>query len=640
MISIEDSRFTSPKYSATINELRKFFAKYWLVVFIFGSVVAFTQATLFLTKEAKGDIAIIKSSFFIDHTYELTFASVNALPDEQWRERDVESLKFRPANGKIWLKIAIPAQKEKSAYLRFNNPSINTVDIKLLTASQTNKDQSVLLADFNVGDRKAFHTRDIALPEFVIPLNLPQQASRLFISISPELAIDLNFGLWSQQGLIEFNNHISIFFGIVFGYLAALFCYSLTMYATVQKSEYLWYGLYLGGFLLHAMTLSGFAFQYLWPEGTGLQAIMSGVSLSLSFLCLVKFTQKIIATKSKRYNQGFNFLVYGHVASCLMSVFTQNPLFLKFHLVAVALTAISVPLICSAIAKEGSKVARFFVLVWLVYLVTCLIAILGILDYIYWPLNHVYTLMLGFHIESLLIGSALIYGYRMTYIQTLKMKELALKEKEKSLHAKNQILKLQQDAKDKLEEQVKAQTTQLESALSNLSLASAELQIIRNLDGLTGLPNRLAFEEGLDRLCQSSLELGLPLCICVVDIDHFKKVNDCYGHIAGDDCLRAVSAQLKNSFDLKDFHYCRYGGEEFIIASLLPIEQVLKTVEHFRLTLEEMTIRSGAHEISITISAGIASKKLRKVSDSRRVLSLADENLYLAKHKGRNLVVA
>jgi len=199
---------------------------------------------------------------------------------------------------------------------------------------------------------------------------------------------------------------------------------------------------------------------------------------------------------------------------------------------------------------------------------------------------------------------------------------------------------LQKDAQLKLQAQVKQQTLQLENALNNLSLASKELEQLRNVDGLTGLPNRLAFDEALDELAKTAVDFAKPLCLAVVDIDHFKQVNDTYGHLAGDDCLRAFSQLLKDTFERRDYSFCRFGGEEFVVASLLPFKQFEKQLNIFKDALQALDIQTSAGIIKIKTSAGIASKRLIDSADTRKLYAKADENLYLAKQKGRNLVIA
>ena len=128
--------------------------------------------------------------------------------------------------------------------------------------------------------------------------------------------------------------------------------------------------------------------------------------------------------------------------------------------------------------------------------------------------------------------------------------------------------------------------------------------------------------------------------MAVIDIDHFKQVNDTYGHLAGDECLRVFSGLIKECFNLSDYAYCRYGGEEFVLASLLPLEQVEARLNVFKDRVQALQVCANGTNISFTASAGLAGENLKDANDTRKLYAKADKKLYQAKESGRNLVVA
>jgi len=163
------------------------------------------------------------------------------------------------------------------------------------------------------------------------------------------------------------------------------------------------------------------------------------------------------------------------------------------------------------------------------------------------------------------------------------------------------------------------------------------------VDGLTGLPNRRRFDEQLKSEWNRAKRHGTPLSLLMIDIDYFKKYNDTYGHLGGDDCLKSVAgcllAQAKRSTDLM----ARWGGEEF--AALLPetgIDQALAIAETMRLEVQSLRI---SHESSlvnpyVSISTGVASIVPSDDSSIDALIKSADEALYRAKQNGRNRVEA
>jgi diguanylate cyclase (GGDEF)-like protein len=158
-------------------------------------------------------------------------------------------------------------------------------------------------------------------------------------------------------------------------------------------------------------------------------------------------------------------------------------------------------------------------------------------------------------------------------------------------------------------------------------------------DGLTGLYNRRFTFARLDEELSRAKRHNLSIACVVIDLDHFKKVNDEYGHLAGDTALRNVSEMLLRHARKEDLP-CRYGGEEFLL--VLPQTHTAGAVtltERIRESLEKEAIRTDEGLVHITLSAGIAAFPENGAATPDDLLRLADAALYEAKEKGRNRVV-
>lgn len=160
-------------------------------------------------------------------------------------------------------------------------------------------------------------------------------------------------------------------------------------------------------------------------------------------------------------------------------------------------------------------------------------------------------------------------------------------------------------------------------------------------DALTGLYNRRYMESHLATLMDQAAARGKPLALLVLDIDHFKAVNDGHGHDAGDDVLREFALRMRKSIRGLDLA-CRYGGEEFVIVmpeTDMPVAAAVAERLRRRIASEPFSIQQGAGSIEVTISIGIAT--LDPSSDNgASILKRADQALYRAKRDGRNRVVA
>jgi diguanylate cyclase (GGDEF)-like protein len=159
-------------------------------------------------------------------------------------------------------------------------------------------------------------------------------------------------------------------------------------------------------------------------------------------------------------------------------------------------------------------------------------------------------------------------------------------------------------------------------------------------DALTNLLNRRSFCRDAEKKCNEILRYGGEAFLMMLDIDHFKKVNDNYGHLAGDEVLRSVSKTLLRRFRKIDM-VGRYGGEEFCVFLLSPSgEKVVEVAEECRRQIENLSILFEDKTIRVTISIGIAEFPSAGEQTLTALISRADAALYEAKSSGRNRIAA
>lgn len=174
-------------------------------------------------------------------------------------------------------------------------------------------------------------------------------------------------------------------------------------------------------------------------------------------------------------------------------------------------------------------------------------------------------------------------------------------------------------------------------ALNN-SLKHSQLQTLVALDPLTGAYNR---RFGFVRLAEeysASVRSGAPLGLLMIDLDHFKLINDTYGHIAGDKILVSVTNKIKVILRKYDI-LVRYGGEEFF--AVLPgasTQDTLVVADRLRTLIENGSVPYGEHEVRVTVSVGVVSFPETQINKIEELIKYADEALYRAKANGRNQV--
>ncbi len=186
-----------------------------------------------------------------------------------------------------------------------------------------------------------------------------------------------------------------------------------------------------------------------------------------------------------------------------------------------------------------------------------------------------------------------------------------------------------------VESELKKAKRALEIKEIELKAVLAQAHEIKNTDVLTYLPNRRKIIVDLQEEVIRSARYGMPLSISLVDIDHFKQINDTYGHLIGDDVLRNLAARLSGQIRSPDT-LGRYGGEEFLIVlpnseSKAAVEQASRLCQYIR----AMQVESNDHSLSITISIGIAQYR-HGLENWEQFLHRADMALYKAKDNGRD----
>ncbi|HZX71912.1 MAG TPA: GGDEF domain-containing protein [Rhodanobacter sp.] len=183
-------------------------------------------------------------------------------------------------------------------------------------------------------------------------------------------------------------------------------------------------------------------------------------------------------------------------------------------------------------------------------------------------------------------------------------------------------------------EQMSQRIHELERSAQTMEASLRQEHQLASTDPLTGLANRAVFQQRMTLACRELAQEGKGACLVVLDIDHFKQINDRFGHAAGDRALRIVAEQLKARLRGDDL-LVRYGGEEFVV--VLPgtsVEAGHRVAEDLRTCIEGVGFRGQQQPVRITLSCGITA--LRSDDTPEQAFDRADRALYRAKDNGRN----
>ena len=198
-----------------------------------------------------------------------------------------------------------------------------------------------------------------------------------------------------------------------------------------------------------------------------------------------------------------------------------------------------------------------------------------------------------------------------------------------------QIIAMVETHRDIMEKKTDDELVKL---IKRLNEAQTHLKHVAITDELTGIRNRRYIVERLEEEFQRSKRTGRPLSLIMLDIDHFKRINDVHGHLFGDVVLRVVSVRMKDALRKHDL-IGRVGGEEFlIICPESSLEDTVVVAERIRKIIHREAIGDGIREATVALSAGVTMQRDDDVS-SDKLFSRADTALYQAKERGRNMVV-
>nr|WP_297347122.1 diguanylate cyclase [uncultured Glaciecola sp.] len=191
---------------------------------------------------------------------------------------------------------------------------------------------------------------------------------------------------------------------------------------------------------------------------------------------------------------------------------------------------------------------------------------------------------------------------------------------------------LLRDFENKLQQQVSEKTTQLEQL--NLQLAAQARE-----DGLTHLLNRSGFDEIAYNAIKTNQRLHQPISLALIDIDHFKLINDNYGHSVGDECLKAFAELMQHSCKRETDIIGRYGGEEFVILMAgKNVKAHHQLIHNIQIQTQKMlvNIKDLPTPVSFTVSIGVCSLLGSSLLSLHEIINIADEELYKCKRNGRN----
>jgi two-component system, sensor histidine kinase LadS len=471
------------------------------------------------------------------------------------------------------------------------------------------------------GDTLPFSARSIRYrhPNFWVALP-PRAEVELLVRVASRSSLQVPLAVYTPKAFAEMERDSQFGIGIFYGILTALLFYNLVLWLSLKDASHFWYMVHVAGFGLVMFCLNGLAFEYLWPESPKLANLAIPLSMAISQIAMHQFCRVFLELKERQplADKVSLSLIAFYVVFGVAAFFVEYRAAVRPLTLAVFPGALFILVAAINAIRLGYAPARVFLTAWAFLLLgTALYASVsfGLVGKNFFT---EYGIQLGSALEMILLSFALAYRYAR-------------------LRGENE--RLVREHNEQLERHVARRTSELSTALEQLAEANQRLRESNRRDALTGLFNRRHFREVFEHQLARAQEQGQPVGVMLIDLDHFKRVNDTHGHLAGDECLRWLGRCLQSALGEHGALLARFGGEEFVaVVPDVDAARLAELAEALRERIGAEPVRHAGASIVLSASIGLHVVPPGEPTGADEALHRADDAMYAAKDRGRNCV--
>lgn len=538
--------------------------------------------------------------------------------DVAWEANGDSAFNRGYSNSVWWLRLQLhnPGTGELKRLLELAYAVLDRVDVHVYAGPQ-------LLDEYQLGDLLPHRERPVDSRFFLLPLRWqPGQTLEIYFRIQTASAVQAPLTLWEPDAYYSHENFSNIAQGLYYGGLVVIAVYNLLIFLVLWERSYLYYVGFILSVPMFMAAISGQGFRYLWPDAVVWNDHAIPFLLGSTFMFAAMF--------SRRFLQVEKWSLWACRMLLAASVCAGSFLVLAFLLPYQITIRVLVPLglftilLCMAVGvmAQFRRVpnARHYLVAWGAFLLGGLMFALNKIGALPANFTTEYSMQIGSLLEAVLLSFA--------------MAERINVERRLRFEAQDEALQATRRLNEELEQRVQERTQELE----DLNKRLAE---ISNTDQLTGLRNRRYLDQALAEEWLRSVRYPHSLCVMLLDIDFFKKVNDEHGHLVGDACLKQVAERISRCGLRTTDLAARYGGEEFcLVLAETTLQGGLAVAERIRAAIAATPLQADSLELPVTVSIGVYSGVPQESDSVEQWLHHADVALYAAKENGRNRVMA
>lgn len=538
---------------------------------------------------------------------------------------------FGYSRSAYWLRLQLqnPTGGSGAWLLELPFPTLDRVELFVVTA-QSNQVQKHLLS----GDLVPFAQRPYPHTNLVFPLQLtPGNTHDIYLHVSSGGSLNMEGRLWPESRFHTYNRNHYSGLSLYFGLLGALLLYNLLLLVSLRDRTYLHYVALLISVAVWQAGWTGIGYEYLWPNHPGWANLAPLVGFNAAGLFSALFTRRFLLL-------GYNapwldrlMLAFAALFALLLLLTPVAPYRLLTISTLAAGLAFPLMAMLSAIIclRRGNVAARYFLFAWVALLIGVVAMVARNLGWV--PTN-------SFTSHSMLIGSSL----EMVLLSVALADRILLlqRDKEQAEHAAmaahRSMLRVLEQTEQELEHKVRERTRHLEALNQDLQTREQYLETLAHHDTLTGLHNRLSFEDKLNETLLRAQLREQRLALLMLDLDGFKPINDRYGHDVGDALLQVIARRLQQHVRSSDT-VARIGGDEFtILLENIHATHELDKIANGILQSFSAPITLGTLQLHVGVSIGIALFPEDGTTPAAITRS-ADKVMYQAKLEGRGRYV-
>ena len=592
-------------------------ANRFLLFFIMSLMTCATQLLAVETVKIKNinTVGVAVGSeiqYFEDADHSLTFDQV-LLKEKGWLVNNAAIFNQGYSSASWWLKFDVENLSADTEFvMEVSYAVLDYLDVYFVRKNGELK--TTLL-----GDKLPFNARPIDHRLFILPIDLSAtEIVSVYVRVRSSSSVQVPINFVEKEAFFITDSSQNVMHGIFMGGILSIAIYNLLIYLVLRDRTYLYYVAYALCMLVFLASLNGWSYQFIWPNSNHWNDTAILISMNGVVMFGLIFGRRFLRLKAR-----LALIAHGWVLLCTVcfAIVLATPYSVGIRLMIPFTAAACFWAWGSGVFTwlKGQRSAGIYVLAWSGLLIGGII--LGLSKVHLVPRNFFtdYAVQFGALLELLLLSLAL--AERINHERSLR------------LSAQNQSLTIQQKANEALEGRVVERTKELE-------IVNSKLQELSETDQLTGLKNRRFLDMYIKKEIARSVRYKHDLALLLIDIDHFKTVNDTHGHLVGDACLQEVAKRISSQTlrwptDLS----ARYGGEEFCIVLPETNTSGAKIVANrIRECIQQQRFEYKEFNEHLTVSIGVYSVVPVTKELPNEYLERADKALYLAKENGRNRV--